>query len=573
MTTIADIRWFKNSFGPRIVERMTGTPFDVDMLTALACQETGELWAAMRHEPGLTPDAIAALCCGDTLDADKGRAAFPRTKADLVAKTVVGGEEMFKIARKALLAMAEYVPAYRFARRNEKKFCHGFGVFQYDLQFFLTNPKYFLERQYEIFENSLDRALVELKAGLKKRKLEDRAEISDMEFCHVAICYNTGGFDPSRGLKQGHKSDGLYYGEAIRDHLALVRKASAPAIAPAASIETPPGPVLLPEAATSKALGPWLRVDVTQKPLRLRSAPAISSPPEANVKATIPDGQPVRAVTGTPVNGFMEIEVVLGGQLFRGFASTTFLVPEPSETVAGATLVPDLEPALAGLPEAHLIEVPNLITRRTDVATARSLNEKGLPGRGGVGPAQLRKELAGIIDYLDTERQVHKRYWPRDGLTFCNIYAHDYCRLANAYLPRVWWTSKALVQIASGRAVEPRLGASVREQRANDLFHWLQDFGTGFGWRRALTLDELQAHANLGGIAIIVARRRDDGRSGHIVAVVPETETQTAKRDTAGRVELPLQSQAGVANFRYGRSTRDWWKHERFAEAAFWIHA
>ena len=36
---------------------------------------------------------------------------------------------------------------------------------------------------------------------------------------------------------------------------------------------------------------------------------------------------------------------------------------------------------------------------------------------------------------------------------------------------------------------------------------------------------------------------------------------------------MPLQSQAGSVNFRYGRSSLDWWKDAKFAECAFWLHA
>ena len=73
-------------------------------------------------------------------------------------------------------------------------------------------------------------------------------------------------------------------------------------------------------------------------------------------------------------------------------------------------------------------------------------------------------------------------------------------------------------------------------------------------------------------VSLIVARRKEDGRSGHIVAVVPETATDEARRDEAGQVTMPLQSQAGTVNFRYGLSSPNWWRDERFAEAAFWMH-
>lgn len=561
MATIDDLHWFKTTFARRIANLINGKVFDVDMLTALAYQETGELWGEMRHNNTFSANDIAALCCGDTLDADKGRVAFPRTKSDLLA--VQKGSEMFDIARQALLNMASHVPGYKFAFNKPNKFCHGFGIYQYDLQFFPGNASYFLNKEYEIFENSLAKALGELEKGLVKVKLQKQTAITDLEFCHVAICYNTGGFNPAHGLRQGYQSGGRYYGEAIRDFLALARTITSEAGAIPVSTVVP-GKAVFSSDINLNATGPALRVDVENFPLRLRSSPSLSSPLDANVIATMPDGQEVRAITGTKVNNFIEIEVVLGGSVFRGFASGDFLVP------ATGTRPPVLTENV--LPEAHLKPATTLITKRTGIATARSLNEADMPGRIADNPAGLRNELGKIISWLDVENPSHKRYKPRDGFTFCNIYAHDYCALSGVYLPRVWWTAKALARLENGQSLSPLLGETVDEVRANDLYRWLRDFGERFGWRRAISLDELQNHANLGGIGLIVARRRNEGRSGHIVLVVPETASETAKHDTSGRVEYALQSQAGSVNFKYGLGTRNWWKDERFAEAAFWMH-
>jgi len=141
------------------------------------------------------------------------------------------------------------------------------------------------------------------------------------------------------------------------------------------------------------------------------------------------------------------------------------------------------------------------------------------------------------------------------------------------YLPRVWWTPGAIEQLAKGETVEPLYEKTIDEQRANNLFRWLCDFGPRFGWRQTGTLTKLQDAANLGGICIIVAQRKIDGKSGHIVAIVPETDDQKTKRDSDGSVIGPLQSQAGVTNFRYRATTAQWWKGKQFADSAFWIHA
>src|SRR5580704_8734602 len=194
MPDALDIQWFKNSFHNDIQAGIAATPFDLDMLTALACQETGEVWPFLRKK-NLTVAQILALCVGDTIDAQpngKGRKAFPKNKAALIA--VSKGQDMFDIAHKALADMAQYIPSYRKAAANPNKFCHGFGLFQYDIQFFLDDPNYFLQRSYEQMSGTLQKCLGELNAALKKLGWTNKTSLTDYEMACVAIAYNTGGF-------------------------------------------------------------------------------------------------------------------------------------------------------------------------------------------------------------------------------------------------------------------------------------------------------------------------------------------------------------------------------------------
>lgn len=559
MASKGDIQWFKKTFWKEIDAAVAGTVFDADMLIAVATQETGSLWSPMRKK-GLSKKQIVQLCCGDTLDSDKGRKAFPKTKAHLVAHP--RGDEMFQIARTALLNMAEHVPGYGFAKNRPNKFCHGFGVFQYDLQFFKVDPDYFLERRYEKFSETLGKALEELKSALKKRKLHTKSEISDFEFCTVAITYNTGRYRPNRGLKQGHFDGSKYYGQHINDYLAIARGIPAPGSGAKPSQD---GTAVVTKPLVPSAKGPKMRVDTMTSPLRLRSEPKISKPLTKNVLADLPDGWPVRAFTGDVINGFIEIEVRLDGTLFRGFSSADFLVKDATTT--------EPEEFDVLFPAVSMPRKKGTVTKRTQIAGAHSLNEKNMPTRKGDTPDELREELAAIIRYLEPAKKSHKRYQPRSGLTFCNIYAHDYCMLGGVYLPRVWWNDKALIQIAKGTVPEPRYGKSIREMRANDLFRWLRDYGPQHGWVRARSTTELQNNANRGAVSVIVARRKQDGRSGHIVAVVPETDKHHAKRLSNGEVSSPLQSQAGSVNFNYGTGRSGWWRAARFAEFAMWYHS
>lgn len=570
MTTKDNIRWFKENFRTSINAAVQGTPFDIDMITTIAVQETGYLWGRMRNVPGLSVKKIVALCCGDTLDSDAGRKAFPKTKAALIAEP--DGEEMFKIARQALVDVAAHISDFKFALQPNKqnKFCHGFGVFQRDLQFFLDDPDYFLDRKYEDFDTSLAHCVTELKRGLGKVGLQGKSAITDFQFATVAIAYNRGSYNKSKGLKQGYKDEnGKFYGEHIADYLALARTVPTPGGA-AVAAEPAPGEAIVVPAGGPSAKGPRFVVDTLESTLRLRSAPVISKPPTANVIGEMPDGHPVRSFTGAVTKGFIEIEAELGGSLFRGFASQKYLKPVKAAAAASATA--NAAP-VSGLPEAHMPTGAGTVIKRTALASAHSLNEANMPRRTASEPEGLRGELAEIIDYLASDKPSHKRYQPGNGKTFCNIYAHDYCMLAGVYLPRCWWTQSAIAKLAAGQKVQPKYEATIEEVRANGLYRWLRDFGTQFGWIRATSTNELQDHANLGGVSIIVARNKNDGSSGHIVAVVPETAEKKARRDTAGTVIAPLQSQAGATNFRYGTSKVDWWKGPTFAEFSFWIHA
>jgi hypothetical protein len=215
---------------------------------------------------------------------------------------------------------------------------------------------------------------------------------------------------------------------------------------------------------------------------------------------------------------------------------------------------------------------PGRIIRRTEIAGPHSLNEPGQPGRHGGTPEERCAELAAIIEWLAVDDDRHLRYKARDGYTFCNIYAHDYCHLAGVYAPRVWWTREAIDTQRGGGTVEPRYAENLFEQRVNDTFHWLREFGAEFGWQPVGTLTELQSQVNDGAVGLVLGLRREPGRPGHITVVVPEIAEHHALRNEAGEVTVPLQSQAGTQSFRYDTWRPDWWKDEQFAESAFWLH-
>jgi hypothetical protein len=210
------LAWFKKTFGDAVADGVKGTPFSVDLLAAVAVQETFEVWGGLFNT--MPPAEILKVCVGDTLDAPN-RSAFPKTKADLLAAP--NGDQMFKIARAALEAVAVHSASYRaVANANPNKFCHGYGIFQYDIQFFQNDPDYFLKQQWFDFPTCLAKAIQELQNAKKRVYGANKNTLDDDEKVFVAIAYNCGRCDFSRGFKQGFQDgSGKFYGELIDQYM------------------------------------------------------------------------------------------------------------------------------------------------------------------------------------------------------------------------------------------------------------------------------------------------------------------------------------------------------------------
>ena len=128
-------------------------------------------------------------------------------------------------------------------------------------------------------------------------------------------------------------------------------------------------------------------------------------------------------------------------------------------------------------------------------------------------------------------------------------------------LPTVWWTEDALEKVLDGEEVEALFGETVDHIYSSAIHDWFLKWGASFGWKRMLSVEEVQNQVNAnGGIGIICAKRKEKGLSGHIVPVIPESSTHKAYREN-GEVVYPLQSQAGKLNHLYFSDLKkDWWK-------------
>ncbi|MBC8064059.1 MAG: SH3 domain-containing protein, partial [Chlorobia bacterium] len=448
MKTTEAIRWFKTTFHDQLTEAVADTPFTVDLLAAIAQQETGYIWSTLVDKK-LPLAQVLKLCVGDSIDAkykdgkNFGRSAFPKDKAELLARPK--GDEMFRIARQCLVDMAAHIGGYQSAVNNAVKFCHGFGIFQYDLQFFKTNPAYFLQRKWESMPDCLGMAIRELKEAMKRQGWSHKSSLTVEEMVHVAIAYNRGRSVLSKGFKQGHFDGDRYYGENIHEYLLIARAT------PAGTGGQPgpkPGEIMLPAPEKPTEGGKVYEVEVSSA-LMLRSEPNKN----AGILWRLPAGQLVTRVDGGKKADWFEVETSVNGALMRGFAFAEYLRSVPKASVV-PVIIPTEAPT-SGPQAVYCPRKPGTITKRNEPAGARSLNEQGQPGRNGESAQERVAEIVKIIAWLDVENSKHKRYLPGGGKTYCNIYAHDYCYLAGVYLPRVWWTGSALVRIGKGENVPP----------------------------------------------------------------------------------------------------------------------
>jgi Caspase domain len=212
------VAWFKERFGAPISKRLEGTPLTPSFIVALAVSESYYLWG--KPLPPMATGDLLELCVADTIDAPH-RKAFPTSKAALVAAP--HGSEMFDIARAALVKAGAYHQEFsNIATKYPDRFVHAFGIFAYDLQFFLTEPDFFLQKQWRNFDKCLERVLPQLLLAVKRAYGGNKTKLSEDELVYVGIAWNRGSVDFRKGYKQGFMdSSGHFYGENLATYLRI----------------------------------------------------------------------------------------------------------------------------------------------------------------------------------------------------------------------------------------------------------------------------------------------------------------------------------------------------------------
>ena len=226
------------------------------------------------------------------------------------------------------------------------------------------------------------------------------------------------------------------------------------------------------------------------------------------------------------------------------------------------------------------IEIPNfepspISSLDTKEETYKPIGNPDIPFRDLTNAETKKASIKKIIEKLNVSKSF--RYEKDEADTYCNIYTFDYCFFTQVYIPRLRWTDKAIEELEKGNEVPLIFDDTVRPFYSNYLYDWFEESSSNFGWEKIDNVDELQKKVNEnGGVGIISAKRFILNKSGHIVVVVPETETEKAYR-VDGKVIYPLQSQAGYDNYNYFSEVRkDWWANpdpeKGYSSAIFYYH-
>lgn len=148
------ITWLKSNFENDFSAAVKGTPFTVDTLCGIACQETANVWFSWIGKK--TPAEILALCVFDASGDFPGtkRSAFPRNTAAFRAKY---GDELTN----ALIAEANTSRKARNLSAREWVY-KGYGIFQYDLQHIVDDEDFFVNKRWQSMDACLEKVMLEL---------------------------------------------------------------------------------------------------------------------------------------------------------------------------------------------------------------------------------------------------------------------------------------------------------------------------------------------------------------------------------------------------------------------------
>ena len=156
------INWLKSNFDAQLKAAVKGTPFSVDTLCGIACQETANVWYTWIGKK--SPEEILSLCVFDASGDFPGtqRSAFPKNTAAFRTKYGDGLANML-IAEANRSRKARSLPARDWVYK-------GYGIFQYDLQHILTDEDFFVNKKWQSMDVCLEKVMLELNRKWEQQK-------------------------------------------------------------------------------------------------------------------------------------------------------------------------------------------------------------------------------------------------------------------------------------------------------------------------------------------------------------------------------------------------------------------
>ena len=148
------ISWMKQNFSVKMQATVTGTPFSIDTLCGITCQETASVW--MDWIDNKSVDEILQLCVFDASGDYPGthRSAFPKNTDAFRAKY---GDDLTNmlIAEANKSRQARGLSAAQWVYK-------GYGIYQYDLQNIIEDEAFFSGKGWYGYDACLSKVMEEL---------------------------------------------------------------------------------------------------------------------------------------------------------------------------------------------------------------------------------------------------------------------------------------------------------------------------------------------------------------------------------------------------------------------------
>ena len=144
------------NFEQAFIDATKDTAFDKHTLVAIACQETAYVWYNWigKHDANTILSRCVFDATGDAKGTEGQRSAFPKNAANFRTKFTEAELSLLIEEANKTRIMRGFQPASLLYK--------GYGLFQYDLQFILSDKDFFLQKEWYSIDACIKRAMKEL---------------------------------------------------------------------------------------------------------------------------------------------------------------------------------------------------------------------------------------------------------------------------------------------------------------------------------------------------------------------------------------------------------------------------